>query len=87
MRRRETILAREIPGVKSNSRPLNSEARGLKEIRQVGFELRRAVVAAAKLAALLELAGRREDYEATRALERRLLADLVAVDEALGAHE
>lgn len=63
------------------------EAVGLAEIRQVGFELRRAVVAASKLAALLELAGRREDYEATRDLERRLLADLVAVDEALGARE
>lgn len=59
---------------------------GLTEMRQRGFELRRAVVAASKLAELLELAGRRTDYEATRDLERRLLADLVAVDEALGAH-
>lgn len=60
---------------------------GLEEMRQRAFELRRADRAAAKLAELLELAGRRNDYLFVRELQRRLMADLAAVDEALGVHQ
>lgn len=64
-----------------------SRTNGLEEMRQRAFELRRADRAAAKLAELLELAGRRKDYDAVRDLQRRLLADLFVIDEVLGAHQ
>lgn len=56
-----------------------SRTNGLAEMRQRAFELRRADRAAGKLAELLEMAGRRKDYEAVRDLQRRLAADLLAI--------
>lgn len=52
----------------------------LEELRQTRWELRRAHRAAAKLAELLEMASRRTDYTEVRALEARLLTDLMALD-------
>lgn len=52
----------------------------LDEMRQRRWELRRAHRAATKLAELLEMAQRRTDYREVKALETRLLTDLMALD-------